>query len=371
MDIFKNAEVAVESYSTLKTNAIAFHNVSDSAVSNASLRNIAKKEKAAQFDDELKSLRKEKHMQSLQEQVIMKGLHEGQIEHKIGQLSRSCKTMVFKDILFEIFYNALVMDKSFVEENKSTLKGLIDTYVDDNGGYSLLENAIIESNSPLLKKMKSSCDKFVLEVCARKVKEFNEHKNVDMIDFDMNEEEKSKYDDMKDNLDVERISKLVKDKVLTVVKDEKERQETEAKLIQDIEDDLMEDENVVDESTLNAALESIVVNKIPVEDSTLFNALLRDSYHEMIVENVSIRSADEHNIREDKNDSKTYDPNLTADNVDDTADTEELADEIDMDTVLVEALTKYTLMETLYTLKLENYSRENIRKLINKMVNPN
>ena len=371
MDIFNNTETKVESFSVIKSNNVSFHSVSESAVGNSALRDIARKEANEKFDQELQNIEKEAHMKSLREQVVKKTLYEGQIEHKIGQLSNVGKNKIFKDIVFEVFYNSLLMDKPFLEENANTLYQLVDTYIEDNGGYSLLEKAIETSNSVFLKRLKTSCDSIVREVCSRKIKECNELKDAEHIDFDMNDSEKELFDNMKDNLDIERISELVKNKVLTVVKDEKARQENEAKLAQDIEDDLIDNKEVTDESSLNAALESIVISGPKCEDSTLFNALFRDSYYEYIRENVSIRSTDEHNIDEHKENAKNYNTEISPEDIDDTADDDDpiTEDELNMDIVLVEAITKYTLMETLYTLQLENYTRPNIQKLIHKMLN--
>ena len=60
---------------------------------------------------------------------------------------------------------------------------------------------------------------------------------------------------------------------------------------------------------MNAAFEKIIVEKSPIEESTLFGALLRNAYADYIAENVSIMSADKHNIDEDKEMSSNYDIN--------------------------------------------------------------
>ena len=102
------------------------------------------------------------------------------------------------------------------------------------------------------------------------------------------------------------------------------------------------------------------------ENGQKIKQYFKNSYKEAIMENVAIQSTDHKKVQDDKDFSVEYDTETTTEDI---IDNEVENDEIDMDLVLVEAITKYTLMETLYTLKLEDYSYNNIVKLTRKLVN--
>ena len=382
-NLFKNANLVVESagYTIKSSNPLS--TASDSALANEKLREMKIASENAIVQDRIDNIEAEYDKKAVIEQVVQKSLLESQLPIRMNDISKVGKNVLFKDILFEVFYNALVMDSYFLQENADTIRSLTDKYVDDNNGFSLLESAISASNSNLLKRIKSLCESTANKACERKLKEFKECNDPDCLHFELTSDEKEEFDYCKSELDIDKISELVKNKVLTVVKDEKTRQEEESKIIEDIEDDLKENEGVTDQKSLDEALNRIVISKSPVQDSTLFNALLKNSYKEAIIENVSITSTDHKRVEDDKEFSANYNPNATtSDSSDNTFDDNNIEDDeintslplegsnssIDMDMVLTEAITKYTLMETLYTLKLENYTYENIAKLSRKLV---
>lgn len=365
-NIFANVERRVVKYSTTgKQTATPLDKASDTMISNIALRTITENQEFDDFQSQLDRTEREAAARERQEKVISRTLLESKREHKMGQLANTGKLLLFKEILFEVFYNSLVMDSSFLSENKNTLRGVTDRYIDENGGYSLLESAAARSGSVLLSRMKKSIDKLVLEVCKRKISESNQCNSCDEFDFDLNEDEQSSFDYTKKDLSLDEVEELVKRKVLTVVKDEQERKQQEEELITDIEDDLSENEGVTDEASMNEALSKIIINKSPIHESTLFDSLFRSSYKECITENVAIASADS-----ERHDDDDYDDDWDDDDDTDFED-EEDDDEngLDMDMIFTEAITKYTLLEVCYTLKLEDYSRENLRKLTEKLLN--
>lgn len=369
---FSNAHRAVETYSFNKTNSRVIDKMSDTAAANSALRNKQIEEQDALFESQVLQKERANYYNKLNTGVVNRYIKESQIPNTINKIANTAKDIILKDILFEVFYNSLVMDESFLVENCDCLKHLTDKYVDDNGGFEMLNKAIGKNgiSSEILKRIKKTCECIALEVCERKIKDSKAASQIDLIDFDMTEDEKNKLDYAKtNNLNIDQISTLVKNKVLTVVKDEKERHDASSELIEKIEEDLKNDENVVDEDSLKEAMNHIIINKSVVEESTLFDALFRDSYREFIMENVAITSTDKHNNDEFKELSREYDTEM--DLVDALSDEEPTEDmEVNMDLILTEAITKYTLMETLYTLGLEDYSHENMKKLTERILNP-
>lgn len=352
-NIFANVERRVVRYSTGNDKPDeVLQKSSDTTASNIALRNIVESQQFSDFQDRLNRTDKQNAAKERAGKVISHTLLESQREFKMGQLVNTGKLLLFKEILFEVFYKSLVLDEPFLAENKNTLREVTDRYIDENGGYSLLESASIKSGSELLSRMKKSIDSIALAACRRKILESNQCNSCSEFDFDLNDEEQNQLNYAKKDLSLDEVEELVKQKVLTVVKDEQARKQQEEELIADIEEDLREDEGVTDEESMNEALSRIVLNKSPIYESTLFDSLFRSSYKEYITENAnSVTESDCHHDDWD----------------DDWDDDEEF--NLDMDVVLAEAITKYTLLEVCYTLKLENYSRENLRKLTEKMLN--
>ena len=366
---FSNVCTSVEAYSFNKTYTRKIDTMSDTAAANSTLRKMKAMEDDAVMEANTIKAEAEYYKNKRNEGIVNRYIKESQIPININRISNEAKEFVLKDILFEVFYNSLLMDDYFLRENCQHIKCLTDKYVDDNGGFKVLDNAIKDNmDNMLLKKIKSVCEAVAKEVCDRKLKDSKECKNMDLIDFDMTSDEKDILDySKKDNLNIDRISELVKDKVLTVVKDEKTRSEKVAKEQEDIENELMNSGNTEEE--LNEAMNNIILNKPVIESATLFNTLLRDCYQEYITENVSIISTDIQNIEKDKEVSRNYDTEM---DIDDALNNEKPVEdtEVNMDLILTEALTKYTLMEMLYTMGFENYSYENIKKLTENMLNP-
>ena len=365
---FSNVCTSVEAYSFNKTYTRKIDTMSESAAANSTLRKMKALEADAIMEANIIKEENEYYKNRRNEGIVNRYIKESQIPININRISNEAKDFVLKDILFEVFYNSLLMDKDFLEENCQHIKCLTDKYVDDNGGFKFLDKLVKDNmDNMLLKKIKSVCEAVAKEVCDRKLKDSKECKNMDLIDFDMTADEKDMLDySKKDNLNIDKISELVKDKVLTVVKDEKTRSEKVAKEQEDIENELMNSGNTEEE--LNEAMNNIILNKPVIESGTLFNTLFRDCYQEYIAENVSIVATDMSNIEKDKEVSKNYDTEM---DIDDALNDEHPVEdtEVNMDLILTEALTKYTLMEMLYTMGFENYSYENIKKLTENMLN--
>lgn len=242
-----------------------------------------------------------------------------------AELFKQGKELVFKDIMTDFVYESLYLDDSFKAGIKESLYEAVTEYVDSKGGFMLLEAAIKETNSSYLKQIKHICEATARKCCQRKLEE-----NDESIDFSLNAEEEKEFNYDKAELNIEELSALVKEKVLTTVKDEQEREKEEANLIQDLADETNQTPEEVEE-----AMRVAEIGKLPVYEGTLFNALLRDSYGQYIKESVSV------------SDNQT----------------------IDMDVVLAEAITKYTILEVSHTIQLESFGADKLRQMVQGLLN--
>lgn len=201
---------------------------------------------------------------------------------KSNEMHKKGKNTIFKSLLTEMYIQSLYLDEDFILENFNNITGIVENFVDDNGGYSLLENAYYQSKSPLLKKMIDICEETSKRVNGRVYETAEKTQNADLLNFELDSDEKEKFDYDKRDLGIEEISNIVKEKVLSVVKDEKAREQKHEELMEDIENELSENPNVTDEKSVKENLSRIFAQSSPTEEGTIFNALLRSNYKSVL-----------------------------------------------------------------------------------------
>jgi len=390
MSIFNKTERQIEPFSTgIKEISDASKKANSISIFNF-LENRIIREHCDIIDDSAKKSEELYNKKKSYEPIVKRQLLESQILNRIDSISHTGKDIIFKDIIFEMFRKSLYIDESFIMENYENLKYVTDKYINDNGGYKLLESSINRTNSPILKSIQVLCETTTKRTCKRKIKEcgnsVDKENDLNILNFELNDDEKETFDLNKTKLGIDELSDLVKNKVLTVVQDEKARQEKEENLIKDIEDDISDklgDNDNPDDNNVKETLNKIIINKSPIEETTLFNALLRHSYKEVLESIASLIPGFTEQEREDKrryNDFKVRTTSKDVSNGEYNLDEEVnqtkpdegfIKDEeydINMDLVLAEAITKYTLMELLYTIQLEQYSHDTVRKISEKLI---
>lgn len=321
------------------------------------------KENQVTIDRHLAEDEKAERMNEFQSKSIMHGLVESQALVNIHKIEESCRNGVFKDLLYSLFENCLYLDEDFIVAKEGNLRDLINTYVDEKGGYIFLKESYRRNKSPFLKALIEACDKTTMKVTKRKLKEAKDSGTAE-IKFDLDDEENNDIDLEKKNMHMDELSDLVKQKVLTVVQDEKVRQQKQEELEQDL----------TDQQEAGKIKENFSVFHSPVEESTLFDSLFRSSCKEAMESASAINSS----LRPDDDAEETEKYDISATNQDvqidhdstfDAPESENVISDIDMDLALVESITKYTLMEMLYTIQLENYNFKDIQKISQNLLN--
>lgn len=234
----------------------------------------------------------------------------------LNNMGIQAKEETFKQIIFEAFYNALVLDTDFLMENYYVIKSFSDNYIDNHGGFSLLEEACKRNkNNKLLKNIKEACTKSASKVASRKNEQMTDKYEAEMIKFELTDEEKDEIRYSSD-LGIDEVAGIVKDKVKKVLQSEQERQSSEEELMSELE------EVGVKESTIQYA--NIV------EETTLFNGLMRRCAKTILQEQAGMEEVDE---------------------------------PLNMDVVLTEAITNYTLLEVMNTYMLEDFPLAKVRQM--------
>ena len=301
----------------------------------------------------------------------------------------------FKCFMFEGFMDSLYLDDSFKRQHAVELYNVMENYIEGNGGMKLLENA---PKTRFTKQLLEACNEIGKD-CAEKCKEEKRDK-VDWMKPNWNDslftliKEKAEKDI--NNMSFDTLSKLVKDKVLTVVKDEKERSEAMKEFEEDVANEM---DSAVSES-INRTLHRVD----PIEIPTLYNALMKESYNSILESAVTffnnitpkdgyvgmsedesreldnIDDYSEDDIDWDSEDEEDIDDAFTTDKFDQGLEESEVESvkestlptesgkSVNMDHVMCEALTKYTLIEFMNTAKFTNLKSKDVKDMAMNLV---
>lgn len=235
---------------------------------------------------------------------------------------KSGMSKVLTRVLFKPFYDSVYLDKPFKSNYKKQL-------------FIELREAIDSLNPDIYDTYKELSEKseFLAEICSfcmetvkkaeQKIKdeeeEFpNEFKLDEDILYDVDE-----Y--IENNKDLEHLNAIVKDKVVSTISKEKEKNEKEQELLGDI----------IEENSF------LIKNPDKVlEEYSLFKALNINAYKKILKENI-----EEYITTDDEGNKK-----------------------VDMDMVISESIVKYTLHEFIHTSNIKEYSSMDIKNLCEELV---
>lgn len=369
-----------------------YNSISNGFAASNFMENQSLKESSMVSESRIDAIEENIKTAKTHERIAMRQLTEHQIPALANVVLSEGKTILFKEILFEMFHNALVIDDDFKVKHSDNLRGVVGNYVDKNGGFKFLTESYQKSKSPYLKNIITLCESTASHVSKRKMTEVKKGEvDLQSLKFALNKDEEEVFSKEKEKLNVEELGDLVKDKVLTVIRDEKARQQKEKELFEDLENQANEEGKPLQES-----LRIHTIEHYPVKESTLFNSLFHNSYKELMeaVAAIHAKTSDDKDIDvydeldtridTDIDDIKedefivTDKDNIKRDEYqDDEQDDDDDDDEgfdrgglnVDMDLILAETVTQYTLLEVAHTIKLETFTPDMIRKISQKIMN--
>lgn len=250
-----------------------------------------------------------------------------------SRLMKEGKDFIMEMVLFEMVYEAYVADEDFKE-----------TKVQEMFEVFKQEMKVLESTCtiPTVKsKLVQAIESIVEGACRKSTKRIvkEAETEIERIEFNLNDEEEDELDEKLSELSKDQIEDMVKDKVVQVIKDEKEQNIKKAETIKDIDDKISEitDDNSDEELTVE---ESFNVNNLRNKRNSIRNSFEDSLFNSIMMETTNVL---EH-----------------------TAVKEGLSIEYKstvMDTVLVESLLKYTVLEMAHTLGLYEIDRVAYKRL--------
>lgn len=234
-----------------------------------------------------------------------------------NKVQTDLENILFENVMFAIFKNALILDESFVLEKRDQIKHFLTE--------SLKEKNInlnnIRNKSALLSTISEACkNKSVKE--AKEIAEKDAELELEKIKCDDDCEDKD-FSDISFN----EISEVIKEKVSKVIKDEEEASQEQKDLIEEI-------------ASYKSMNESVGITKrTPIDEYTIFKSMMIRNYKDVV-----------QTLQESSSDS-IY-GSVDNDNI-----------KVDMDLVLCESVLQYTLLEMLYTMKIKDFNVRELKQL--------
>lgn len=367
---------------------------------------LKKAEKEATIKAAMESAQREAllNKEAIHRQHAKRIMLEGLKKRVITELNTYTPIMVMNEFFSRIVLKALPHDTSYIEECTESIVTFNKIYLHHLGGFKYLKEQAQNTNSSLLKDLvkviKENTD-IIIKDKLEKIKDAKTEDEVNLILKDgITSDQADKIDKDIDSLGPDEIAELVKDKVLTVVKDETKRQaedsEFKAQLqqrAQDYEtqnneelnggvDDTMnnEEDEEKEPQTESAKLAKYLLDPTVLHETTLFNSLMVHNYKEMIkITKESTDNLDNPNMvpktpiqvatsplnlnmfdvyLNDYQDDLKHVDSLRIANKKPLAGSET---RIDVEDVLAESLLQYTILESAMTIKLIAPSSREVR----------
>lgn len=198
---------------------------------------------------------------------------------KIQEGYRLLKDDLMKDIISEICVESLLVDEEVVQENFRNIVEMVESQIDDIGGFEGVKRIAESTKNPILLNMVSICENTAKKVGERNIKEGKQNK--DNVNYGLNKIELEEFDYRKKDIGSEAIVNNIKDKVFQVVQDEQKMNADKQMVISDIQNKVSELEAPVEEAM------KFIFEKPGIEEDTLFNSMMRCRYKQLLESNSS------------------------------------------------------------------------------------
>lgn len=252
-----------------------------------------------------------------------------------SRLMKDGKDFIMEMVLFEMVYEAYVADEDFKE---TKVQEMFEVFKQE---MKVLESTctIPRVKSKLVQAIESVVEEACKKATKRIVKEVETEIEIERIEFNLNDDEEDELDEKLSELSKDQIEDMVRDKVVQVIKDEKEQNIKKSETIKDIDDKISEitDDKSDDELTVE---ESFNVKNLRNKRNSIRNSFEDSLFNSIMMETTNV--------------------------LEQTAVKEGLSIEDKstvMDTVLVESLLKYTVLEMAHTLGLYEIDRVAYKRL--------
>lgn len=191
----------------------------------------------------------------------------------------SLKDDLMKEFISSICVEALLVDEQVVNENLHNILEMVETKVDELGGFNGVKKIATTNRNPVLMNIVSVCETTAKKVGERNAREAENR--ADKVNFQLNKIELEEYDYKKREIGADTIVNNIKDKVFQVVQDEQKLSNDRQMVMQDIQNKVTELEAPVEEAM------QFVFESAGIEEETLFGSMMRSHYKQLLESNSS------------------------------------------------------------------------------------
>lgn len=299
----------------------------------------------------------------------------------VSALRDNLRKRTFHAIVTECFINGLPLHvEELTSEEKTALTKYSNKVMDQLDAWHSLESAIVShkgKQQAFLFGLYETCNEIATEAANRIANE------VDCKDPDANlkdivdkasftEDEQNRFVAKANTMDLETVSKVIKEKTLSVIKDEQEQYERDEALNDELKDALSESKDF-SETTTEAYMDLILEKGDPRHHVSLFSKL-QDAAMEMMEVTKVANGSDMIPIVE-RVTFEAFLPDLRKQNTDFNAWCEAYSKVANEEVCTVEkenrpkmatlvSMIVYTVIETLKTMNVYNPSQEDIKKFV-------
>lgn len=296
--------------------------------------------------------------------------------------------LALHSIVNECFINGLPISNDVITKHETVgLTKYSYDVLNKLGGFSVLENAMVSESLSfnqklLLGTIYNICTEASNEVATRVVKDTDckepTIKLNDVVDkVSMTEEEYQKFISSARTLDIDKITDIIKEKTLTVIKDEQEQYEKEEQLGKELKDALSESKNFSGAST-ESFMDIVLSKQDPRHHVSVFSKLQDSAMEMMGIVKVGNDGTDplpivnkvtfEGFIETLNNPNEDFDIWYESYSGISNEEVCNVPDEVKPKLGTLVSIIIYTIMETLKTLNLYTPSMTEIKKFVNNRV---
>ena len=332
----------------------------------------------------------------------------------LNKISETMPDKFVEEVFAHIYSMALPHDEQFIIDNWNTITAMGEFYIRKLGGMKYLKT--VESASPFLHKVYMICDeaakKAVKKRSEKVIKALTDEEIYDNIHNQVTQDERDEVIKHIDALGAEELAELVKEKIISVVKDEHVREKEAKDFRTDLKNDLTDDTEVnaevgavnseenapdegagAEESTLTIhtfpSLEATMERWDPMHKNfmydrdagptTLFFAICTDVARDCVRLKAAtegktilpVKETPDHLLTNPLNldvfsnymqDNRSGDDIWIAEKVSEPEGLGYNTGDINGDRIMTEAVLQYALFETAYTLKMINPTMTQIKE---------
>lgn len=256
----------------------------------------------------------------------------------------------YNQVIFEMAYNACWIDDDVKEQ---LIHHMYDTYNSVIEHLNMVMKPVPRYKESMFIKNVKEC---IMEACRNSAGKITEDTastalsldDIKQVNFFLNDEDSDILDEELSDLGKEEIEDMVRHKVLTVIQDEKEAGKQKANLFKDIDNSLDDDDQA--ESTNVTGTETTTSESFIRAKQLYQNRIITESIGSSLFDSIMIAS------------TSSVTNEIITEGLDMTQDKK-------MNRVFLESIIVYTVLETVNTLKLYDFSSTNVRDLSRSFVN--